>query len=65
MKFHLTLKKYNEDIILRNIIDSKVIDKKEFTFYFNDAINIYDELNEKFNNKSNNQKNVFRFNFRI
>jgi len=54
------LKKYNEDIILINIIDRKVIDKKGFTFYFNDVINIYDELNVNQIIK----KNVFRF-FRI
>ena len=54
------LKKYNEDIILIYIIDRKVIDKKGFTFYFNDVINIYDELNVNQIIK----KNVFRF-FRI
>ena len=38
--FKVPLKKYNEDIILSNIIDGKVIGKKGFTFYFNDVINI-------------------------
>ena len=38
--FKVPLKNYNEDIILNNIIDSKDIDKKGFTFYFNDTINI-------------------------